>query len=165
MSPCVSSLRGTTWDSSSFFHWLNPHWFLQPKLWGFIFLALEPWVGRPSVGLGLLALEISLLNFYPPHMSVGPAYSSSMPLLPVWMDVVSLIPWLSDFHSTWLWQLWMMFALYFSCNFDVVVQRGKPHLPAQSSWAEAPRFFSILRDVIIEDLLELPPNSKVISIV
>ena len=46
----------------------------------------------PGVGLGLLGPEISLLNFYPPHMGVGPAGSVSAPLLPVWMDVVSVIP-------------------------------------------------------------------------
>ena len=54
----------------------------------------------PGVGLGLLAPEISLPNFYPPHMSEGPAHSASFPLLPVWMDVVSLILYLSDFNST-----------------------------------------------------------------
>ena len=46
----------------------------------------------PGVGLGLLAPGISLLNFYPPHVDVGPACSTSVSLLPVWMDVVSLIP-------------------------------------------------------------------------
>ena len=51
------------------------------------------------MGLGPLAFEISLLNFYPPHMDVGPAHFVSPPLLLVWVDVVSLIPYLSDFHS------------------------------------------------------------------
>ena len=40
------------------------------------------------MGLGLLALEISLLSFYPPHVDIGPACSISMPLLPIWMDIV-----------------------------------------------------------------------------
>ena len=57
-----------------------------------ISLALEPWAGGPGVGLGLLLLEIALPNFYPPRVGVGPAWSSSPPFLPVWMDVVSLIP-------------------------------------------------------------------------
>ncbi|KAF6094767.1 hypothetical protein HJG60_011865 [Phyllostomus discolor] len=34
LSLCVGSLRGTAWKSSSFFHWLSPHWFLQPELMG-----------------------------------------------------------------------------------------------------------------------------------
>ena len=45
-----------------------------------------------GVGLGLLAPKISLLNFYPPFMGVESAHSVFQPLLPVWMDVVSLIP-------------------------------------------------------------------------
>ena len=44
-----------------------------------------------GVGLGLLTLEVSLPNFYPPRVGEGPAHSTSVPLLPVWMDVVSLI--------------------------------------------------------------------------
>ena len=45
----------------------------------------------PGMVLGLLALEVSLPNFYSPHVDVGPAHSKSLPLLPVWMDVVSVI--------------------------------------------------------------------------
>ena len=45
----------------------------------------------PGVGVGLLTPEISLLNFYPPHVGEGTVHSMSVPLLPVWMDVVSLI--------------------------------------------------------------------------
>ena len=54
----------------------------------------------PCLGLGLLTPEISLLSFYPTHVDVGPAFSISLPLLPVWMNVVSLILQLSGFHST-----------------------------------------------------------------
>ena len=68
-----------------------PAGFCSQKLWGLIFLALEPWAREAGMGLGLLASEIALLNFYTPHVDVGPAYSISPPLLPVWMDVVSLI--------------------------------------------------------------------------
>ena len=34
VSPCVGSLRGTAWGSSSFFHRLNLCWFLQPEFVG-----------------------------------------------------------------------------------------------------------------------------------
>ena len=71
---------------------LIPTGFCSQKLWGFIFLALETWAGGPGVGLGLLPLEIALLNFYPAHVDVGPTRSTSEPLLPVWVDVVSSIP-------------------------------------------------------------------------
>ena len=61
-------------------------------LWELIFLTLEPWAGGPVVGLGFLAPQITFLNFYPPHVGMGPALSVALPLLPVMMDVVSLIP-------------------------------------------------------------------------
>ena len=65
-----------------------PASFRNQKLWGLIFLALEPWAQGHGVGLGPLAPEISLPNFYPPHMCVGPAIPHpSVPLLPM----VSLI--------------------------------------------------------------------------
>ena len=64
---------------------------------------LPPWHWNPGlgslVGLGLLYPEISLLNVYPPQVDVGPDCSASSPLLLVWMDVVSLIPELTDSHS------------------------------------------------------------------
>ena len=31
LGPCVGSLRGTAWDSKSFFYWLNPHWFFAAR--------------------------------------------------------------------------------------------------------------------------------------
>ena len=46
---------------------------------------------EPGVGLGLLTPEVSLSNFYLPHVDVGPAHSVSISFLPVWMDVVSLV--------------------------------------------------------------------------
>ena len=51
----------------------------------------NPGLGVPGVGLGLLAPKIFLMNFYPPYAGMEPACSVSVPLLPVWMDVVSLI--------------------------------------------------------------------------
>ena len=49
--------------------------FCSQKLWGLTFLALEPWAGGSSLGLGLLAPDKSLPNFYPPHVGVGLARS------------------------------------------------------------------------------------------
>ena len=68
-----------------------PAGFCSQKLWGLIFLVLEPWTGWPDVGLGLLASKIPLQNFYLPHTDVEPTCSTFVPLLPVRMDVVSLI--------------------------------------------------------------------------
>ena len=44
------------------------------------------------MGMGFLTLEVSLPNFYPPRVGEGPAHFVSLPLLPVQIDVVSLIP-------------------------------------------------------------------------
>ena len=54
-------------------------------------MALKPWTENPGMGLGILTPKIFLLNFYPPHVDVGPAQSMTAPLLPIWIDVVSLI--------------------------------------------------------------------------
>ena len=76
----------------SVFHSLNPHWFSQPEVMG-TYLPGTGTLGWGSLcGAGTPCPEISLLNSYPPHVcGDGPACSESVPLLPVWMDVVSLI--------------------------------------------------------------------------
>ena len=67
------------------------------KLWGLSFLALEPSAPGPGVGLGLLTPEISLPNFYPPHVGEGPAscfflHSTSLnPLQPFSLPLSSLL--------------------------------------------------------------------------
>ena len=91
VSPCVGSLRGTAWGSRSFFHRLNPCWFLQTEIVGTYLPGTGSLGWRASWGLGLLTAEISLPYFYPPHVGDGPARSTSASR-PVWMDVVSLIP-------------------------------------------------------------------------
>ena len=67
---------------------------VQPEVMGTYLPGTGTLGGGPSMGLGLLTPKISLLNFYPPHVRVGPTHSVFQHLLPVWMDVVSLIPWL-----------------------------------------------------------------------
>ena len=56
-------------------------------------------VCRPALSPLRHTRQGSLPNFYPPHVGDESDCSTSVPLLPVWMDVVSLIPWLSDSHS------------------------------------------------------------------
>ena len=109
--------------------------FCSQQLWGLISLALESGAGGPGVGPGLLTPKIPLPNFYPPPVGVGPFHSAPvpLPLLPSgWM-------WFLLFHSCQtsiqldFWQFWVMAVLHFSCNFDVVVQRGKLRLPMPPS--------------------------------
>ena len=64
-----------------------PTRFHSQKLWGLIFLALEPCGEGPGMELGLLAPKISLQNFYLLHMDIGAAHSMSEPFLPVGMNV------------------------------------------------------------------------------
>ena len=56
---------------------------------GLIILALEPWARGSGVGLGPLTPEISLLNFYPPHVGVRLAHSIS-PYLHICTSLTSL---------------------------------------------------------------------------
>ena len=92
-----------------------------PELWGFIFLVLEPWAVWSGLGLGYLTPRISFLIFIHHawmwdhlwpfcscHLSLSHhvswplcPISASQPLITVWMMVVSLSPWLSDFHTAW----------------------------------------------------------------
>ena len=87
----MGSVRGTSWDSSSLFHRLNPHWFLQPEVVGTYLPGTGTLGWGPGVGMGLLTPEISFLNFYPPHAGERLVHSASVPLLPFWMGAVSLI--------------------------------------------------------------------------
>ena len=93
MSPSVASLRGTAWDSLEASSTNSiPAGFAARNCRDLSFWHWNPGLGGgQGVGLGLLTPKISLPNFYLPHVGVGPAHSVSVPLLPVWMNVVSLI--------------------------------------------------------------------------
>ena len=80
VSLCGGSLRGTAWGSSSFFHRLNPHYFLQPEVMGTYLPGTGTLGWGPGVELGLLTPKISLPNFYPLQVGVGAACSASVPL-------------------------------------------------------------------------------------
>ena len=43
------------------------------------------------------------------------------------------------------WCSWVIVVLCFSCNFDMVVQRGEPYLPTFPSWPEAPQNLFLYR--------------------
>ena len=91
VNPCVGSLRGTAWDSRSFFYQLNFCWFCSQRLWWFFSWhwnpGLEVWCGAGNPHSQDIPPEFFSSN----NVNVGPAHSTSLPLLPVWMDVVSLI--------------------------------------------------------------------------
>ena len=60
----VGLFGGDSWESCSFFHFPTPSSFYSQKLWGLIFLTLEPWAGWSDVGLGSLTPEVCLPIFF-----------------------------------------------------------------------------------------------------
>ena len=79
--------------------------YLAPQL--FLPVYLHSNVGLPSPqsttlrGLSAAALPALVLQL-PPCLESSPPSCPSLPFLPVWMNVSSLIPWLSDFHTVFL---------------------------------------------------------------
>ena len=88
--------------------------FLLPPQPPLVFIAriykdLSSWCWNPGLcglawGLGSFAPEVSLLIFIfdecgTAHSDASPRYTTSPHLLPVWMNVASLNPWLLDFHA------------------------------------------------------------------
>ena len=94
------SLKKNTWDSSSSPSHSSaiPACFHSQKLWGLLFLALEPWAGECNLRLGPVTLQegppqmkYSSL-FLNAHLGVGPVCSVTLPLLPVsiWLLLYTL---------------------------------------------------------------------------
>ena len=109
---------------------------------------LEPWLVRSGLELGLLTPKVKPPNFYSPHMNVGPLIlplplcatlcplhpdCPSLPLLPIWMNVSSLIPWLSDFHTV---RFCGSSGYFFVFKFVIllVVWESKVYLPRPPFW-------------------------------
>ena len=91
---CVSShagsFQGNSWDPRSFFHWLSiPMDFSSQKLWRLIFLVPEAWAGGSESG----AESPHSQNIPPKFLFTTHGCDTIpfhvLPLLPVWMDVVS----------------------------------------------------------------------------
>ena len=64
VSLCRGPLRGTAWNSSTA---SIPTSFYSQKMWGLMFLALEPWAGEAWSGLWSLAPEITFPIFIYHH--------------------------------------------------------------------------------------------------
>ena len=82
VSSCEDFLRGTAWGPRSFFHRLNPHWFLQPEVVG----TYPPGTGTLGWGTWYRAWTPRSQDILPEFLSTtceGPAHSRSVPLLPV----------------------------------------------------------------------------------
>ena len=99
--------------AGSFSCCLNPYRFFQSEVFRLYFPALGPWVAR-SVSLPSCSSQFICMQMWghpvhnpPPHWVLQPLpccessceSSTSLPLLPFWMNVSFLTPWLSDFHT------------------------------------------------------------------
>ena len=100
-------------ETGSFSSCHNPHRFLHSEVLRLQFHEPEPWVVQ-SVLLPSCSSQFILTQMWDPPVHNPPAHmvhqlqpcrESSLPgclslsLLPVWMNVSSLTPWLSDFHT------------------------------------------------------------------
>ena len=102
-------------ETESFSCCCNPHRFLQPEVMRLSFPALEPWVAwsvsLPSCSSQLVCTKMWDIRVQqpPPRLPQSITHSlaacphrpgcPSLPLLLVWVNVSSLTPWLSDFHT------------------------------------------------------------------
>ena len=123
LGPCGSLSNEVSCEAGNFSCCLTPTSFFQSKVLRLSFLMLESWVAR-SVSLPICSSQFICTQIWdsplwqPPPCPIRqlppcPPWSSSHclatlfpppscpspPLLPVWMNVSSLAPWLSDFHT------------------------------------------------------------------
>ena len=114
LGPC-GSLQWTLLWSGSHSHHLNPHGFFQVEVLRLYYPELEPWVARsvsfPSSSSCFICMQMwNHLVCQPlpcppwsskllPCLESSPSSCLSQPLLLFWMNVSSLTPWLSDFHT------------------------------------------------------------------
>ena len=120
-------------------HWAiparAPTGFYSQKLWGFIFLALEPWAGWSVLGLWSLLPRYPSWFFFLPHVDVGPPiphfraplhYCTSLHLSthlhvstpPTHLDECGFSKSLGVGlpYSSYFWRIWVIFILWSSCN-------------------------------------------------
>ena len=103
-----------------------PTGFYSQKLWGFIFLALEPWARWSGMGLGFLTPEV-FLPIFMHHTWVSTTCSVSMHLslrlcfstLPTYVDECDFFHVLNFF-----WWFWVIVVVWSSCDFCYSCVRG-----------------------------------------
>ena len=142
MSPCVCSLRWTAWGSSSFFHWYNPHWFLQPEVVGTYLpstgtLGWGPWCGigshhcwnsPPEFLSTTCGCGTSPFCVWAPPTSVdGCGFFNSVVIRLLFNSV-------SDGCEWWLFHILVVILIS-------VVQGGEPCLPTLPYWLEVINIF------------------------
>ena len=101
----VSPSNGLSYETGSFSWGCNPLIFLQPEVFRLYFPVLGPWVTQ-SVSLPNCSSQFTYMQiWYRPVCQLPLCHVCSLlrlpisALLPVWMNVSPLTPWLSDFHT------------------------------------------------------------------
>ena len=136
-------------EAGSFFCLLNRHRYLQPDVLRVYFPAQESWVAQsvslPSCSPGLSTHKCGTARSSSRRLPTHPLHPScaSPPLLPVWMNVSSLTPWLLDLHIV-QFSVSSDFSVFkFVVVFLLVVQGGTVCLPMPSSWPEVSWLFKM----------------------
>ena len=161
-----------SYEAESVSHSCNPHRFFQSEVLRLYFPTLGPWVAwpvlLPSYSSQFICMQIwdhpvsqpsphSVFQPLPcppqssrPHLAMSPLHPGcpSPPLLSIWMNVSSLSPWLSNFHTvqfsgssgcflflnllSFFWLCEEAKCIYLclhlgwkSCSFPIFVSRGK----------------------------------------
>ena len=144
------------WKPRHFFHCHNPYCFLQPEVIGISLPGAGTLGCTVWPGAGITCSQGIPPEFYPPHMNVGlsillrpsplhavlhlgasPPISATLPLLPIYMNVASLNPWLLCFHTaqfsdgSGFYLFWDLVVIL-----SVFAQGSKVFLPTPPSWLE-----------------------------
>ena len=127
-----------------------PHRCFQSEAVRLYFPTLGPWVERtvslPGCSSWFICTQMwdhpackplpCLVHQSLPCQESSPPCCPTPPLLPVWMSVSSLTPWLSDFHTVWFCQFWLFFVFKFVVVLVLVMRGGTVCLPMPPSWPE-----------------------------
>ena len=118
----------------------TPTGFFSQGFWGFISLCWNPGLcslsRSPVVPPSLSACQCGTVRSTSCRLTTIPLRSGcpSPPLLPIWVNVSFLTPWLSDFPISR--QYWLFFVFKFVVALLLVVQEGTVCLPMPPSWLE-----------------------------
>ena len=150
-----------SWKSNSFFCHPNPHWFLQPEVLG-IYLSSTGTLGCVLwPGVGMTCSQGIPPDVYPPRVIVGLPFLPPLPLcttpclllstpfslspsfLSIWMNVASLYPWLSDFHTARFFDYCRCYLFWdLVVILSMVAREGETCLPMPPSWPKVLSFCS-----------------------
>ena len=99
------------------------------------------------------------LDFYPPHLCVGPDHSRSLTLLSVSMRLLLYIHSYMTSVQLEFRQFWTMVVLQFSCNFEVMMGGSEYRVDLHCNLGQKPRKYFIFFSFLLFNFLLLFKNS------